>query len=508
MDDSNPLADAVLIDDGKIKEVGRWADLAHCDADERLDAGGRAVVPGLIDSHAHLLSYGLSLGEVDLTGAQSVEDVLDLLSNAPTQDRVLRACQLDPDSLKENRYPTLDELDSISPERPVFVKRRDEHSSVVNSAAFRLLALPDDTDGIEVDHSTNTASGLLKRKANQIALETIHGMIDEDQMKEAYMRAGDSAAHAGATTIHALVGADERPERGDCETLLAMREELPVRTVVYYQTRHVDRAVRLGLSRVGGCILMDGSIGSRTAAFSTDYADDPGNRGYLYLSDEELLPFFESAEELGLQIAVHAIGDRAVEQALRCFSKLIEKRSIRDHRHRIEHAELVSSGQIERISELGICLGMQPAFEGFWGDPGGMYEKRLGVERASKLNRLAAMVRRGICVSGGSDAPITPLDPVYGIHCAVNHPFEDSRLTVKQALEVFTIQGARIAHEEDRVGSITPGLHADLVGLSSDPFSVRPESIREIEVSFVICRGRLVVNRTETSCAGQGVGDA
>jgi len=507
MDAASPVAEAVLIEGGKIKEVGRWMDLSRCETGQRVDLMGSTVVPGLIDSHVHLLSYGLSLGEIDLTDARSLADVLDMLESAEVEGSVIRACQLDPDSLMESRYPTRGELDSVSAGRPLFVKRRDEHSSVVNSAAFRLLSLPPDMEGIELDSATGVPSGVLRKKANQMALETFHGMIDEGEMREAYSRAAESAAAKGATTVHALIGADERPDRKDCEVLMAVQDELPIRTIIYYQTREVDRALRLGLDRVGGCILMDGSIGSRTAAFFSDYADDPGNCGCLYLTDEELTTFFESAERSSLQIAVHAIGDRAVEQAVRCYETVRAKHRVWDRRHRIEHAELVLDEHLDRMAALNICLGMQPAFEGFWGGPGGMYERRLGPERAGRLNRLADAVSRGIRVSGGSDAPITPVDPLYGIHSAVNHPVEDSRLTLKQALEAFTAAGASIAHRETELGSIKPGFHADLAGLSSDPFSARPESIKDIEISFAICRGRLVAGKLAASCSGQGAGD-
>jgi predicted amidohydrolase YtcJ len=506
MDEANPVADTVVIEKGRIGKVGKWSELSRIEAGQTVDLRGLTVIPGLVDSHAHLLSYGLSLGEVDLTDARSIDEVLSLLSSAGVEGEVLRSSQLDPDSLAEGRYPTMSELDSVSSDRPVFVKRRDEHSSALNQAAFRLLALPPDTEGIEVDPRTNRPSGILKKKANQMALEFFHGMIDDAEMREAYLKASWSAAGKGATTVHSLVGADEDPKRSDCETLMAMSEELLIRTIPYYQTRDVEKVARLGLDRIGGCILLDGSIGSRTAAFSADYLDDPGNNGSLYLTDEELLSFFESAEERGLQIAVHAIGDRAVEQALRSFERLVEKYGREDRRHRIEHAEYVLDGQFDRIAEAGISLGMQPAFEGFWGETGGMYERRLGVHRAGELNALASAVSRGICVAGGSDAPITPIDPIYGIHCAVNHPSAGSRLSVRQALEAFTSAGARIAHKEGELGAIKSGFHADLVGLSADPFSIEPDKIREIEMVFVICRGRLVVDRIGGD--GQGARDA
>lgn len=495
MDEENPIAEAVLIESGRVKRVGSNDELSAADACRRLDLQGVATLPGFIDSHVHLLSYGLSLEEVDLTMAQCIDDVLHMISKATVKGGILMASQLDPDSLKEGRYPTRAELDSVFEEEAVFVKRRDEHSSVLNSAAFELIGLPPGTPGIEADPSTGEPTGVLKLRANQIALETFHGTVDEEDMRRTYLSACRNILNKGVTTVHSLVGADENPARKDCETLVDILDELPVRVIPYYQTRDVEKVLRLGLERIGGCILVDGSIGSRTAAFSEDYTDDPGNRGCLYFKDEELASFFELCERSGLQVAVHAIGDRAVEQVISCYEDLLEKSGIKDQRHRIEHAEYIREEQFERIARFGICLSMQPAFEGFWGQPGGMYERRLGKDRAGKLNSVATALKRGICVAGGSDAPVTPVDPMYGIHWAVNHPAEGSRLSVEEAVRMFTQAGAYIAHKDFEHGVIKPGYSADLVGLSADPFSAATDEIKDIDVVLVVQRGKMAVSK-------------
>jgi predicted amidohydrolase YtcJ len=498
MDESNPVAQAILLESGRVRKVGRNEEFSNTGSAERLDLEGMTVFPGFIDSHVHLLSYGLSLDEVDLTEARSIADVLGMLREERPRGAVVRASQLDPDSLAEKRYPRRSELDSVFGKVPAFIKRRDEHSSVVNTAALELLSLSPETPGICTDPSTGEPSGVLKMQANQFALETFHGMIEPEEMKEAYARAARAALEYGVTSIHSLIGSDENPARRDCEILLEIMDELPARVIPYYQTKDVEKVLELGLERIGGCILIDGSIGSRTAAFESEYADDPGNRGCLYIGEDELLSFFESAEENGLQIAVHAIGDRAVERALSSYEKLMAKYGIRDHRHRIEHAEYVTEGQFERIADSGICLGMQPAFEGFWGGDGRMYDRRLGRERAGKLNALARAVSYGIRVAGGSDAPITPPDPIYGIYCAVNHPSEESRVTLPEAVKMFTSNGALVAHKEGEIGSLRAGCCADLVGVSPDPFSAKKEDLNETKVVLVVQNGEVVLRRERT----------
>lgn len=495
LDEAKPLAEAVLIESGGFRRVGSNDELSSAHASRKLDLQGVAVFPGFIDSHVHLLSYGLSLREVDLTSASSIDDVLDMIRNAGEKGGVVRASLLDPESLREGRYPTRAELDSVFKERAVFVKRRDEHSSILNSAAFKLLGLSGEMTGIEVDPSTGEPTGVLRQRANQVALERFHGMIDEGEMKDAYIEGCWNAAEKGVTTVHCLIGADESPERKDWEILKGILDELPVRIVPYFQTRDVDKILGMGLDRIGGCILVDGSIGSRTAAFSEDYCDDPGNKGCLYLGDEELTSFFELSEKVNLQIAVHAIGDRAVEQVINCYEKVLAKSGVKDQRHRIEHAEYVREEQFERIARLNICLGMQPAFEGFWGQTEGMYERRLGKDRARRLNSFNTALKHGVRIAGGSDAPITPVDPIYGIHCAVNHPSEESRLSVERAIKMFTEGGAYIAHKESEIGVIKPGYLADVVGLSADPFSFKPDKIEDIQVVLVIQNGKVLINK-------------
>ena len=495
LDEAKPRAEAVLIESERFRRVGSNDELSSADASEKLDLQGLAVFPGFIDSHVHLLSYGLSLREVDLTSASSINDILDMIRSAEPEGRVVRASQLDPESLKEGRYPTRTELDSVFKKRPVFVKRRDEHSSALNSAAFRLLGFSGEMTGVEVDTSTGEPTGVLRQRANQVALEKFHGMIDEDEMEDAYIEGCRSALAKGVTTIHSLIGADESPKRKDWEILREILDDLPVRIVPYFQTRDVEKILRLGLETIGGCILVDGSIGSRTAAFSEDYRDDPGNKGCLYLGDEELSTFFELSEKVSLQIAVHAIGDRAVEQVLNCYEKVLAKSGIKDQRHRIEHAEYVREEQFKRMARLKICLGMQPAFEGFWGQAGGMYERRLGKDRAGRLNSFNTALKHGVCIAGGSDAPITPVDPVYGIHCAVNHPSEESKLSVEKAIRMFIYGGAYIAHMESEIGVIKPGYLADVVGLSADPLSLKPDKIKNIEVILVIQNGEILINK-------------
>ena len=243
---------------------------------------------------------------------------------------------------------------------------------------------------------------------------------------------------------------------------------MAVRAVPFLQTWDIEAPRRFGLKQAGGCLLIDGSFGSRTAALSQDYADAPGNNGASYVTDEKLLSFLRAAVEAGMQTAVHAIGDRAVEQVVHCHEQLAEAGSRNPLRHRIEHAELLNDSLISRVAQFGLVLGVQPAFEAEWGGPDKMYAQRLG-ERRRSTNPYRRLLDSGVCLAGGSDAPITPIDPVAGIRAAMERPNPLQTISGEEALAMFTSAAAFALNRERVCGSIEAGKNADLTVLTADP---------------------------------------
>ena len=509
LDEEKPEAGAVLVKNGKVAEV---FDSAFRTSGV-VDLEGRTLLPGFIDSHVHLLHTGLSLMEISLEGAESLEEVFDRLRrgvaprrHAPTGRKSrqgatmpLRAVQLAPENLRERRYPTRRELDRISERIPIFVRRRDGHSLAVNTKGLESLSIPEGIEGLDREN------GILKREANGWAWRKITGVLSREERREAFKRGCDLAIQKGITTLNALDG-DKDPERDDIELLLELEDHLSCDLVPFFQTLDVLRVKRLGLPRIGGCVSLDGSIGSHSAALFEPYLDDSGNRGCLYFKDEELEDFVGKSVERGLQVTVHAIGDRAVDQILRAYEvhfknqKSIFKNNIKELRCRIEHAEILTGDQIGRIAEMGIVLSMQPSFEAYWGGPGKMYEERLGKERAEGMNPFRKLLDGGVRICGGSDSPITPLDPLLGIHSAVNHPFHESRVNIKEAVEMFTTSGAWACFREDKIGKISRGYQADFVVLSKDLFTISPEKLREVEILKVVRKGEIVF---EKRCSGR-----
>src|SRR5204863_4579083 len=227
------------------------------------------------------------------------------------------------------------------------------------------------------------------------------------------------------------------------EVLLEHRQQLPVDVMVYVAEKDIPWIMDLGLETLGGDLSLDGSIGARTAATSAAYVDGEGT-GVLYEQDDELAQVFHNAHLGGLQVAVHAIGDQAIEQALRVWERVYRtldsrrRRHFRARRHRIEHFEMPSADQIERAAALGLAISVQPAFDAEWGHPGAMYERRLGEERAAAMNPFGTLLARGLEVGAGSDSPVTALDPMYGLWAFETHHDAAQRPSRVQAVRAFT----------------------------------------------------------------------
>jgi predicted amidohydrolase YtcJ len=490
-------ADALLIQDGRIAAMGREVELAGClfPKGRIIDVGGRVVLPGFIDTHVHLVETGLLAQEVDLSPAETISQVLDLLAKAfPLQRNpsILQAHSLDPSQLEERRYPRMGELDAISSEVPIFVLRRDGHSCVINSAFYGLSGLTDQVPGVEMDATRARPTGTLRAGALELARKCRNKRSDGEDRGKAMRQACWEVARRGATTVHALFSREK-----DVDVLLQLAGELPVDVVPYLITVDVDLVQRRGLRQIGGDLMVDGSLGSHTAALFDPYADCPGQRGRLYFHQTQLTEFVARAHRAGLQVAMHAIGDRAVEQLLMAYETVLDGDPREDHRHRIEHAELLTCGQIQRIAQRGVALAVQPAFETFWGGSEGMYARRLGRKRAAMTNPYRSLIDAGVIIAGGSDSFVTPVNPLAGIAACVNRP-QDHRLSVLEAVRVFTSNGAWLGFEEKDKGQLKEGLRADLVILSADPRSVPVTDIQDIKIHMVFKEGEVIVEAEST----------
>jgi predicted amidohydrolase YtcJ len=448
------------------------------------------ILPGFIDAHTHPLETGLEMLSADLRGACCLEEVTARLrahrSRRPDEELVL-GFNLEPDRLQDRRYPTAAELDSALSDVPALVYRVDGHSAVLNSPGLQMLSG-------EAGCGSLPADGLLRGQQYELASRVFKSLLRPNTIREALLAAGGRAATAGVTSLGAFVGSDGLDD-SRWRLLLDVLGAAAVRAVPYIQTWDTRAAERFGLDRVGGCLLIDGSFGSRTAALQSPYSDDVGNSGICYEPDDRLTCFYRAAEERRLQTAVHAIGDRAVRQVVRCMAESIDPAN--RLRHRIEHAELLTAELPAVLSARGVVLGCQPSFETEWGGPDRMYAARLG-ERWRSTNPFRTLLDLGVVVAGGSDSPITPIEPIAGIAAARHHPNREQRVTADEALAFFTTAAAYALGIDDVTGRIDPGLDADLVLLTSDPRLDPPP-----QVLATIKQGKVVFATADPSLRGR-----
>jgi predicted amidohydrolase YtcJ len=276
------------------------------------------------------------------------------------------------------------------------------------------------------------------------------------------------------------------------ETVLGKGLDTGFQTRVFFQTMDVDKVKKRKLPRVGGCFAtaLDGCFGSEDAALGQPYANNPKNRGILFHKDEEVVKFAKQANRAGLQIEMHAIGDAAFDQAVMAIEAALRDCPRKDHRHGIIHACLPSEEGLQKCAELGIQIPLQPAFL-MWDLEPLDYLKRILGERTERISPLRKMTDMGIVLSGGSDAPCTLPDPIFGIYAACNHYIPDQSVTIPEALKMFTYNAAWTTFDEKERGSLEAGKMADMVILNRNPLEMKPPELLSLKVAQLILNGQM-----------------
>ncbi len=492
-----PRAEAIGIKDGRIVSVGTSKEVEANAGESKkiMDLTGKTVLPGFIDSHAHPMGTGKNRLGVDMSSVKTIRDALDRIQKRveKTAEGNLIFCpDYNRQQVAEKRYPTRQELDGVSSKHPIWIQHYDGHYSQVNSLAINLLHFQAGMEGVETD-ANGEITGLIMDPASARPLSGGDNFTDPDLAMEALTLVTKEAASVGITTLFAKEGLE------NAAFILKNLDKIPVRIrpMVFpgFGSASVDDVINsqwLG-EHICVCNLTDGSVEGRTAALYEPYADDPTTLGMLHHTDEEFYSFVEKVHKAGCQLSIHAESERAIDQVLWAFEKVLEKYPRKDHRHRIEHFEIVTQKQIKRVARLGVALGMQPMFIIECEGPNlDYYRSLLGEERVRRTQMLRSILNEEILVSGGSDTPVTRMNPLGGISACVNHPLKEQRIDVYEAIEMFTINGAKIGFEEDEKGSIEAGKLADLVVLSDDPYRVPKEAIGDIKVEMTIVGGKVV----------------
>ena len=463
----------LVMEDGRIAALGD--DLCGAGV-ERIDLAGKTLLPAFADSHIHLTDTGWFLGErslADVTNYAQFERRVGALSG----ETMVFAGQYDDARWSDGREADARPLEAAFSDRLAMLVRVDAHSCVVNRKTLAWLDLPHDAEGIERD-AAGAPTGRLFLDANWRAQMAYMAALPERERRAAERRALQEALRRGALHLHVqLVGLEGRAAfEAEMVAIGALAREIApeLAAKIHWKLCTMDVAIAadLGLPYVGGDVFLDGSIGSRTAAVSEPYLQGGGN-GTLFYRDDQVAAYFRAAEERGISAGVHAIGDRALTQAVDAIEAALGGRRSPRTRHFIEHAEMLSSEQIARCARLGIHLSMQPQFDALWGGDGAMYERRLGRARKRAMNRLASLLDAGIVIAGGDDSPVCRLAPLEGMEACLAHHEPAERIGAAQALTLYTHGAARLGHVERRTGRLAPGLAADFVVLDRDPLADR-----------------------------------
>ncbi len=459
-----------------------------------LDAKGGSILPGFIDSHFHLVQAALNSRSLDLSKAGSFSDIGALVSKAAKMSpgKNIRGIGLDAQNLKEGRFPDRTVIDKYCRDAPVFINSVEYQTSVLNTYALLYYKIPFTLEGIDFDKN-QVPTGIITHYANVLLRENVLRSIPNSTRMETVNEFLGSVVKKGITTVNAMEGGRLYCDK-DAEFIYESKDKLAIDVVLFYSTIDIARVVKMQLGRIGGCLYVDGTFGARTAALSFEYNDCPGNIGGLNFTQKEMNQFVLQCYTNRLQLALYTIGDRAIEQALTAHEYALDKTGNTGLRHRLEHVELPTLDHIRRAKSLGLVFSMSPTYEYVWGGPHKLYHDRLG-ENYRRTNPLDQIIREGVVICGGSDCDVTPADPLLGIYSAVNHPVEAHRVSLYEAIKMFTSNGAYSIFEEDKKGALEVGKAADIVILGNDILSVPDENIKDIRVMTTVKSGRILHNQ-------------
>lgn len=442
---------------------------------ERVDLTGCVVGPAFVDAHAHLTTYGLARGGLDVSGACRAAELLEAIAaHAATHDgRVVWAHGLDAHGFVDE-FPDPDELARVANGCAVFIAFADGHASLVDRRTLAAAPMAR-ADGIERD-MRGEPTGLLRREAHHIARRWSMGALSAAELDDARTRAVTDAAAAGIGSVHEMGGPDMM---GLADFDAWVEGQWPIEVIGYWGAADVEVALSRELRQVGGDLCLDGSVGSHTAALGAPYADAASHAGQLELDDESLATWLLEATLAGLQTSLHAVGDEALRQAIRCW-RLVERRletegprsMIRRGRHRVEHAELLPGDLLDDFAELGIVISSQPSVLTRWGGPDGLYAERLGTTRTASLHPYRTVTDHGIGLAFGTASNGGDLDPWAWIHAAEQHPVPQHRVSRLEAVSMSTLGGRHAARQERYVGVVRAGMRADLAAFEGDPYTV------------------------------------
>jgi predicted amidohydrolase YtcJ len=513
-DSARPWADAVAISGDTILAVGSSAEIRKrtTEATRVVDAKGAMVTPGFIDSHVHFLTGGFALSSVQLRDASTPQEFTRRIAEY--------ARTLPPGTWIQNgdwdhenwggELPTRAWIDSVTPDHPVWINRLDGHMALANSAALRAAGVTstaeDVSGGSIVRDEAGELTGVFKDNAMSLVERVIPAPSDV-QLDRALDAAMAYVASKGVTAVHHMGFWDDLPvfqrARDSARLNTRIYAAVPLRTHARLATHIAEQGAGDAWFRVGLLkAFVDGSLGSHTAAMLEPFTDTPGETGLFVTEPDTMLAWMRDAERAGLQLAIHAIGDRAIRSQLDLFARIEEEFGPRDRRWRIEHAQHVHPDDFSRFAKHGVIASMQPYHaidDGRWAD------KVIGTERARGTYAFRSLLDNNATLAFGSDWFVAPPTPLDGMYAAVTRRTLDDanpdgwvpeqKITLEESLRAYTSGAAFAGFADGTTGVLSRGRLADLVVLDRDLSRVVAPEIRDAQVVMTVVGGRVVYER-------------
>jgi predicted amidohydrolase YtcJ len=520
--EKNTFCEAVLIENGVIKEIGTNEEILKNNSDNIIDLNGKTVLPGFNDSHLHISSVGDAISSCDLTSARSIDDIIEIgrkyIKEKPGLTALYgRGWNQDYFISGEKRLINRFDLDKISTEIPIVFDRVCIHVAVGNSKAVEMLGVDENTfvDGGVIElGDDNKPNGVFNENATALIRSAIPNKSNEDIEKE-FLLGANYALSVGITSIQSCDIMNKEFKKmfdiinniyADEKTKLRYGYQYNFQDIndfkTYLETEHKYGAYdEKFLSKGALKLFKDGSLGARTALMLDDYKDAPGVRGVAALSDEQLQDLVDLATENGIRVATHAIGDGAVESVINAYEKTM-KDGNNNLRHGIVHCQITSEEQLNRISKLNIPVMYQPIFLDYDIQ---IVEDRVGKELASTSYAFNTLYKLGAPISMSSDSPVENCNPFPNIYCAVTRMRLDStpegglypneKMELEDVIDAYTYGSAFNEFKEDFKGRLKPGYVADLIVLDKDIFTIDEVDIKDIKVEKTMIDGQFVYER-------------
>lgn len=516
IDSNQPYVEAVGIKGDKIASVGALDDvkLEMGDNCEFIDLKGSTLLPGFIDCHLHPMGYINHLLNPDLTNVKSLKELQDLLkleSEKREKDEFIIAYNFSEERFDDPILPNRWDLDEVCPDHSVFILRYDGHIGIANTRALNLVELDEHTKVPEGGEIRKDKHGNLTGVISENALNLIFIKIpipNNEKIAAATKKGSNNLAQKGLTSFHGIINADARYKADNRKTdefslFKSVQNYFFQDCYIFIETIYPEKVIELSKTslheskvKIGGLKLyLDGSFGAKTACMFEPFTDAPEECGFCVIEEEDIYEKMKVAHNNGLQIVIHAIGDKANRIAMDLYKKLLIEFPRDDSRHRIEHASMLTEDVINDMAKYGVIASCQPPFinsEYIW------ISKRIGEERCKYTYPMRSIVHAGVVLASGSDCPVEDPNPILGLHALVtrNSFVPEECLSVEEAIKSYTINAAYAAFEEDIKGSIEVGKFADLVILDKNPLDTPKDKIQEIIILETIIKGESVYKKS------------